>query len=333
MSALWAGLVAVMVWASPADAGEARLEARQAPAFGTTFPYLHLRRAGHDWRKALEAADDLGLRLLRVGAYWSEIERSEGRFDFSELDEVLDLASAKGYRLVVTVGMKAPVWPEWYLPDWAAPEGKHARKNAEVSRDAALRERTLRFVRATVRHLASRRSIVAWQVENEPMDRAGETRWFIGADFVALEAREIRASDPAGRPLIVNVWSDDQRRSSFPWTDATYAARNALEIGEILGVDVYPRVASDSVSMRRSSSYPRAYRNQAAAQGADAWIIESQAEDWSPGRVGPDDVRWLVDLHRRQGYSTIFLWGFQTWYERRLKGDGELWDAVRDLAN
>lgn len=327
------GLGAILaISLSLSASAESRLETRRPAVFGTTFPYLHLREAGHDWRKALDAAGELDLKVLRLGAYWSEIERTEGRFDFSELEEVVDAASARGYQLIVTVGMKGPVWPEWYLPKWAAPEGAHAKKRAEVSKDPKLRERALRFVRATVKRLARKRAIVAWQVENEPMDRAGETRWFIGADLVAREAAAVRAADPLGRPLIVNVWADDQRFSSFPWTDATYAARNALSIGDILGVDVYPRVASQKVSMKRAWSYPQAYRLQALSQGRDAWIIESQAEKWAPAEIGPEEIRWLVGIHRRQGYSTILLWGFQTWYERKLAGDPALWDAVRGLS-
>lgn len=330
--AAWGRALTLALLAGPAWArgGEAA-PAPEAAVYGMTFSHRELRRRGLDWRKALDAADGLGIRFVRIGVYWSDVERAEGRFDFSEVDDLLSRLQRKGYKALVSVGMKAPRWPEYYIPPWAFPKTNN-EKNAEVSRDTDLRRRTLRFLEEAVRHLSASPAVAAWQVENEPMDRSGEKRWFLGADFVAQEAALIRRSDRARRPLVVNCWCDDQLYASAPWTDASYAVRNALAIGDILGLDVYPRVGKEQVFYRRRSiGLPTRYLGWARSRGKKAWIVESQAEPWPPAAYDAEAMGWLVDRHLEQGYKVVMLWGFEWWYENHLRGDDSLWKSVRYL--
>ncbi len=328
----WGGaLAAVFLAAAGSSPAAENKPAPGAAVYGMTFSHRELRGRGLDWRKALDAADSLGMRFVRIGVYWSDVERSEGRFDFSELDDLLARLQRKGYKALVTVGMKAPRWPEFYIPPWAFPK-THNEKNAEVSKDPELRKRTLRFIEEAVRHLSPSPAIAAWQVENEPMDRSGEKRWFIGADFLAQEADLVRRHDRARRPLVVNCWSDDQLYASAPWTDGSYAVRNALAIGDILGLDVYPRVGKEQVFYkRRTIGLPTRYLGWAKSKGKKAWIVESQAEPWPPASYDAEAMGWLVDRHLEQGYKVILLWGFEWWYEGHLRGDDSLWKSVRFL--
>jgi len=186
-----------------------------------------------------------------------------------------------------------------------------------------------------VRHCERAPAITAWQVENEPMDRSGPDRWFLGADYVQAVARAIRANDRAHRPLVVNLWCDDQVYGSWPWTDSTYAERNALETGDVVGLDVYPRVGKEQLFYaRRTIGLPTRYRAAALRDGKDAWIVESQAEPWAPSNVDAAAMRWLVDRHDEQGYRVVFLWGFEHWYELRTKKrDPGFWNAVKDVVS
>src|SRR5207248_2434765 len=98
-------------------------------------------------------------------------------------------------------------------------------QNSEISKDTNLRSRVLDFITKAVERYRGRNVIKAWQVENEPMDRAGDSRWFIGADFVAEEAARVRSLD--SRPLVINCWCENQIFSSAPWgIDGDYAVRN-----------------------------------------------------------------------------------------------------------
>ncbi len=321
--------------------------------FGTTFSHRELEARNLDWRKALDDMDALGFNFLRIGAYWDEIEPTEGKYDFFDLDDLIDRADKKGYELLLSVGMKAPRWPEYHIPAWAAPHldawGQleetltipffNVKLGAEVSKDQDLRRRVLAFVKATVDHVKSlpqAKAIVAWQVENEPMDKAGPDRDWIGADFVAEEARLIRQEDPT-RLLVVNCWSEDQRIASFPWTDGDYDVRNALDVGDVLGLDTYKGVGdvpgNQADVQARCVDRPREGMAKALARGKDAWIVESQAEGWGSYQPTPDDVTWIVDQHLANGYKTILLWGFESWYQAKVQSnDTRLWDCAKDLA-
>ncbi|MEQ9237691.1 beta-galactosidase [Coleofasciculus sp. E2-BRE-01] len=302
--------------------------------FGTTFSPRDVRwRAGErakegkinseqksqmgNWRNALDAMDELGdeFNFLRLGAYWEDLEKSENNYDWKELDELLDEIERKGkYGVLLTVGMKAPRWPEYYIPKWALPTSPY---NAEISKDPQLRERTKKFIEAVVNRYKGRDMIKAWQVENEPMDRSGEHHWFIGADFVKEEAELIRSLDQ--RPLVINCWCELQRIGSDPWEDDEYAVRNAIQYGDILGLDIYPNIdGDDSDKERRTKELPTEYIKRARDAGKDAWVIESQAEPW--GEYTPDlgKVESLVAQHIEQGFQCVLLWGFEWWWEKRF---------------
>lgn len=57
---------------------------------GTTFSYLEAECLGADWEEVLKEALGLKLNPIRIGAYWSEIEKKEGRCDFSLLDQQIE---------------------------------------------------------------------------------------------------------------------------------------------------------------------------------------------------------------------------------------------------
>ena len=196
---------------------------------------------------------------------------------------------------------------------------------------------------AVVQHLSKSPAVAAWQVENEPMDRSGtqwdngntQLRWFIGADFVAQEVAAVRRYG-GGRPIVINAWCDDQTQSSAPWSDSSYAVRNALSLADVLGLDVYPRAPTSDNYRRRTIDLPTRYMAWARGKGKQAWIIESQAEPWPANPTTPSGPKtydagamdWLVDRHSEQGYKVVFLWGFEWWYERHLRKDDNMWKAA-----
>jgi hypothetical protein len=135
----------------------------------------------------------------------------------------------------------------------------------------------------------------------------------------------------------VNCWCEDQRIGNFPWTDGHYSVGNALNIGDILGLDSYMVVGdlpgNQLDEQARCVTLPEKYMKEAISQGKDAWIIESQAEGWGSYEPTVNDVKWLVAQHEAADYRTVFLWGLESWYEKKVrKGDRAMWDAVKDLA-
>lgn len=285
--------------------------------YGTTFSEPHFKELGLDWRQCLDymqTALPPTFNFLRVGAYWSHIQPLEDTYQWDTLDAVIDAIEQKGrYAIMLTVGMKAPRYPEYYIPAWALPVPT-PDVNSEISLDPKLRIRVLDFIKQTVERYRGRDIIKCWQVENEPMDRAGDSKWFIGADFVAEEAARIRSLD--NRPLVINCWCESQTLSSYPWgLDSDYAVRNALEIADVLALDIYSTVnGSQSDYVSRCQVLPKAYLKRAIDAGKHAMVGESQAEPWGPEAPTPADIYWLNNQHIGQGFHAVLLWGLEWWY-------------------
>jgi len=193
--------------------GRAVLNASE-PAYGATFSRPYAQFLGLDWRAAYIASlDDLGLRRLRLPAYWEDIEPTPGQYDFSDLDWQVAEASKRGVSVIISVGIKQPRWPECHLPSWAAGRGE-----TEIQR------RALTMIAAVVEHYRFEKAISVWQVENEPLLPFGVCPK-PDPEFLRSEVAEVRALDR--RPVLI------QDAGEFSTWFKT--ARDA----DILGVSLY----------------------------------------------------------------------------------------------
>lgn len=317
---------------------------------GFTFSKLQAEYLGIPWQRAFTAALELSPALIRLGAYWAECEARQGQSDFTALDWLLGQAEAHGVPVLLTAGMKAPRWPEYYLPTWL--EGRLARPSwaATISDDPRVRDATLSFLDAVVRRYRHRDVIRYWQVENEPLDRAGPRRWRIGLDFLATEITLVRRLD-GHRPIVVNMFvRTDPLALLPPWRRQTRdRAGKILELADILGLDIYPAIGVRVLGLDlylnwrwwRWEVLLRDLQRAAAARQAPLWIVEAQAEPWEPGRVVYTDPgesrsvspRTALATHerlRKAGFGTLLLWGVEHWYARReLHGDLSWWQTMR----
>src|SRR5258706_407890 len=67
-----------------------------------------------------------------------------------------------------------------------------------------LRAAVLDFVQETVARYRDNPALVAWQVENEPLNPAGPHRWQVSRDTLGAEVAALKAID--SRPVIVNAF-------------------------------------------------------------------------------------------------------------------------------
>ncbi len=344
--------------AAPASDFVPPADLRDVRRFGTTFSLVELRRRNIEWRAALRASRELGLNALRVSACWADIEIDEGAFDFEELDEVLGLCGELGYEVLLTVGVKAPRpvqhdawgWTDYHIPDWAEPDDAPA----DLASDERLCARALAYVRELVAHVGSDATVFAWQVENEPFERSGRAGHHLTSEFVGREVLAVREADPRLRPVVISTWCFGDLRSA--------AAVAAIRHADVVGLDVYARIKradadapaspwtdasrasaasamtssggpTDLRTMRRCVTLPVELRALARSVGRDAWITESQAEPWPPAKFDVETMRWLVANHTEAGFSAIFLWGFEWWYDvKERKKDPKMWEAVKEEA-
>ena len=244
--ARWAVTVVAMVLAMTVTSGAVDVESSESPVvaaeptrFGVSFSQRQSDYLMLPWAKVYAATLGLSPAVIRLGAYWDRIERTPGSYDFSVLELQLDRAGARGMDVILTVGMKAPRWPEYYLPRWLE-ERVIVGHGGDVSEDPEVRARVLAFVDRVVRHVRTHRAIVVWQVENEPLDPSGPNRWTIGEKLLAEEVALVRRLDD--RPIIVSTFVDVDPLMNAPWRRAELRRRAEviLDLADILGLDLYP---------------------------------------------------------------------------------------------
>ncbi len=319
---------------------------------GTTFSPRQCRYLQVDAPRTLQAILQHPFDLIRIAAYWDDLEPQEGVFDFSSLDWQIAQARAKQVPVVLCVGMKAPRWPEYFIPAWALRQLK-LRKGGEVSEHAYLRERTLRYLEAVVTRYREEAIIRYWQVENEPLDRTGPGFWWISPAFLQQEVALVRRLDPAHRPILLTTVT--YPNPALRWFMYLFIRHNtideSLRLGDILGVNVYPVVGHrwffkksytwTTPEERRAylvSILQRAHRYQKAV-----WVTELQAEPWEPDHLvyteprppptaDPARLSQNIEELRALGFQAALLWGAEYWEFRRAQyQDADWWHEISKL--
>lgn len=127
-----------------------------------------------EWKKDLEQIKTLGFNTVRTWVEWAACEKEEGRYDFSALTLLSDLAREVGLRVIVQVYIDS-------APDWVRrrfPDGRFVASNGvAVEPQAApglcfdhpgVRERVLKFFTAAARALKDKPAFYGWDLWSEP---------------------------------------------------------------------------------------------------------------------------------------------------------------------
>ncbi len=323
---------------------------------GISFNPHRAASMGLDYRSAFTRLEALHFRVIRLSAYWDQIDQ-EG---FGQLDWLMSEAQRSGQPIVLAVGMKGLGWPEFYFPASAMPAAG-LTQGQDAASDASLRDATLAFVNDTVLRYRDNSTLIAWQVENEPFNRAGPQRLWIDAAFLRDEITSMRQLDGHHRPLIVNAFSHfnlilDQASArqgfdlrQFLGFQADSAERDGLSLlgkGDVLGLDVYTAIGyrflgHDNMS-HADGDWPdrlAKVRELARSQGKQAWITEAQAEPWesgvnsdaNPKSTSPQAIRNLFANLKDAGFSTVLFWGSEYWLWQADRGDSRWIDTIKAI--
>ena len=323
---------------------------------GISFSPQRAAYLGLDYRVAFKRLEAMHFRVIRLSTYWDQVDR-EG---YDQLDWLMSEARKSHQPVALTVGMKALGWPEFFIPPSAVPIGG-LYQGQDVAADSAFREAALAFVDATVDRYRDNPVLIAWQVENEPFNRAGPQRLWIDAEFLRDEIASVRALDGHHRPVIVNAFSHfnlvfDQAsaRQGFDFRqwlgfDADSAERDGLSVlgrGDVLGLDVYTAIGyqflgSDHMS-HADGDWPdrlARVRDLAHKQGKQAWITEAQAEPWessdlnyaNPKSTSPAAIRGIFANLKDAGFTTVLFWGSEYWLWRADQGDTRWVDTINGI--
>lgn len=116
---------------------------------GGDFPLLSPEELARD----LEAAASTGARWMRIDFSWSRVERTRGRYDWTDLDRVTAAVDAAGMDVLALPA---------YTPDWARVPDCEGNKCAPADPDDFAR-----FVTAAVERYGPD-LVSAWELWNEP---------------------------------------------------------------------------------------------------------------------------------------------------------------------
>jgi len=294
---------------------------------GTTFSPYEAEARGLDYQEAFErvlAAPRMN--VIRIGSYWSEVEAN----GWERLDWLVEQAVANDKQIVLTVGIKSPRWPEYWMPErLGIDEAPDWSRLDEIA--PWLRAEALDFITEAVMRYRNTPGLLAWQVENEPLDPSGQHMWSLSDDLLAAEVEIVRILDPE-RPIAltfympISMQCDLAHLSDCAMLFASLFPRSGdrlldlLRPGDILGVDIYTSIGS-AYSNGGWERDLRDWQNKAREDGVELWVTEAQAEPWPTATSGVRNSQIVtadrsVNLMRTlsaAGVQTILLWGSEHW--------------------
>lgn len=300
--------------------------------YGATFSHRHFKWLGIDPSIGLNAYTSLGLTWIRLGCYWDEIERTEGVFQFKELDTLISYCKQHNLNIILTVGMKAPRWPEYYLPKWLVKQVTHKRNAVIDLNNSLFHKYALRFINECIKKYQNNNAIKVWQVENEPLDPSGEQNWRISREFLESEINLVRESD-SHRKILINLWGNELNKRKY-YQDVT-------ELADIVGLDLYMRVPNRRFNGKEKYRGPmdsvstiRQMISEIRFKGKDVWLSELQTEPW--GDVSsflPEHVSENIAYGNSLNPTVMLLWGYEWWYQQKQKGNSSYWERIGKALN
>ncbi|MFH1565626.1 MAG: hypothetical protein ABIB98_00290 [bacterium] len=290
--------------------------------YGVTFSQKYAKELNLDWKETyLNILDGLKVKNLRLLAYWDDIEKEKGVYDFSDIDFMLSEAEKRNVSVILALGRKLPRWPECFEPKWAKEKGEEYIKT-----------RLLILIPKEVEHLKKYKSIKYWQVENEPFFPFGICSFMLDHEFVRKEVDMVRSIDT--RPILV---SDSGEGGTWIFS---------YSLADYLAISMYRKVW---LSFWGYFSWPfpaPSYKIKAALLNipiekifntelqAEPWsnkpIIEATNEELEKTMTHQDFIK-TIEYAKQTGITKTYFWGVEWWYYQKQNGDPFYWNTAKNI--
>lgn len=278
-------------------------------------------------RETLAALLRYRYELIRLAAYWDEIESHGREYDTSELDWQLAYAERAGKQVIISVGaVKNFGYPEFFVPRSQIESPIDEGSLVGLKTRPALLEGAMRFISHVVKKYRDRSSVVGWQLEHEAVDPLGmEHSWRLGVDFVEKELEVLRDAD-ASRPVLMTGFlpTSSVVRLLQWWRtrDQGDSLAVAARCADIVGIDYYPRHALAGLGPRTlylrggNSRTERALLKQllrsARQKGTRVMVSEGQSEPWETETTPPSPKQRVLyscqPHHLIENFNNAMLW-------------------------
>jgi hypothetical protein len=289
---------------------------------GTTYSTRHIAYFGLDQDRSLRELAEFGFDVVRVCTYWSEIQQQPEELNLTQLIRVLDTCEAQDIQVVMTLGMKAPGWPEVHLPTWL--KDMPAEKT-EIH--------LIRYISLLIKVASRYTCIKHWQVENEPFDPTFPHRVTIPESLIKKEIKAITRLD--NRPVLITVWGNKLI------TNSCYDL--ALKHADLVGLDIYFDVPVLGSIYTGPQSRDWSIRSLICRTSKPVWITELQASPWETTEkrnrsdntpsINPEKLIRNYDRATRLGADAILFWGFEYWLWKKHHGDAGLYDTAARIVS
>lgn len=300
---------------------------KQPTQLGVTFSIDQAKSLGLNWQDVYASIlDDLKIKNIRLSAYWNQTEPEDDKYNFKDLDYMLDEAAKRDVDIVLAIGRRLPRWPECHDPAWI-------KEMNETQLESSL----LSYLDTVVSRYKNHSAIKIWQVENEPfLGSFGECPK-PNSELLDKEIALVKKLDPS-RPVLIS----DSGEISF-WI-------HSGKRGDIFGTTLYRYVYSDIFNRYWMNYIPFwFYRVKAGLLRAlngnkQIVIIELQAEPWTTKGITNTSVdeqfrtmslekfNNMLGIANATGFSPQYLWGVEWWYYmKETGGHPEFWEKVREL--
>jgi hypothetical protein len=297
----------------------------QHPAnfFGVTFSTEYATSLGLDWQETYQAIlNDLQAKYIRVPIYWDEIEKTEGVYDFSKYDYILQAGEKHQVKFILSIGRRTPRWPECHNPAWLNNQS-----------DAAVRAATLKTIATIVERYRTYDSVEYWQVENEPYLSTFGVCPPLDQNLLQQEFSLVRSL--SNKPTIITASGEMSL-----W-------QKEAKIGDIVGITVYRVVYNSWFGYLHYPFSVWFYQEKAHLAGLSAqrlMVLELQAEPWVPQggitNLSATEINKSLSVNQFRAnlqyainlnFSRTYLWGVEWWYWQKKYGNPAYWNIAVNL--
>jgi beta-galactosidase len=176
-------LITMLLWLCGATFLQA--SARGAETARRFFPAKNLMPLGvyyypehwprEEWDRDFANMEKMGFEFVHMGEFaWSNMEPTEGRFDFTWLDDAVELAARHHLRVILcTPTPTPPAWmgqkyPETFLVGADGRRREHGSRGNNALADSNYRRLSGRLINELARHYGHQTAVWGWQLDNEP---------------------------------------------------------------------------------------------------------------------------------------------------------------------
>ncbi|HEY5442238.1 MAG TPA: hypothetical protein VIJ68_01730 [Candidatus Saccharimonadales bacterium] len=302
-------------------------EAGKPLQMGVSFIPDYAQSLGVNPQQTMDALLGIGVKQFRLVSYWSDMEPTPGHYDFSQLDWEFQKAEAAHAKIILTVGLRQPRWPECHAPGWANISQPESQWQPQLEA----------FMQKVVQRYQHSPSLQSYQVENEYFLQGFGICTNFDRNRLISEYNLVKKLDPQ-HPIIIGR---SNNALGFP---------TGQPQPDEFGISVYKRVWDAGVT-HRYIEYPYPawfYGFLAGTQKIflhkDMMIDELQAEAWPPNgktiqqtslaeqnkSLNAKRLKDRFQYGKATGMKQIDLWGAEYWYYRaQVLHDPSLWNVAK----